>query len=177
MTAAPLIEGHFVDGYLVDAYREDIGNGRFWIVGTIYHDRKGRFEDGSIIHTSAVARLIECRAIPRFAHAADAITANSRYRIINWREPVSPEEPQMSKPRYTKEIALPDHAKATVRVEPDSNKLVKLDFSDVEHQLLLDPATAVALGRTLMHAARLAALNTVLEGTPAFDPIRGGELQ
>lgn len=63
-------EYEHIDGVLKNVYFEQIFNQRI-AIGNIYNDRKGRFNDGTVIHTSAITKQED-----------DVIwTRNSVYRI------------------------------------------------------------------------------------------------
>ncbi len=80
----------------------------------------------------------------------------------------------MSKPRFTREIAVSDEDKMSVMILPDDNTNVVLgavgNFAYTMH-----PKAANDLGVTLIKAARLAALN-LMYAESQTDPLRQGAI-
>lgn len=68
----------------------------------------------------------------------------------------------MSRPRFTREIELRDQQlKLAVKILPDSNTFVVFSDDGLDYAVTLDPRAAHQLGQALVHASRIAAMNTL----------------
>lgn len=68
----------------------------------------------------------------------------------------------MGNPRYTREVMTADgNIKLAVKILPDNNKFVVLSDDTLRYAATLDPFAANQLGKFLLHASNIAAMNTL----------------